>query len=495
MEVTIPPPKRPEPEHRTPTVGTLDLSSVLLLCRSAAAVRAQSSAQLAGGMWPESCCVLPSDTTGTAGDRDQRAGKGGLWDPVLVTDIEGRTNAEVASTTAPPDRPRGFTRWIAANVGSAVPQSMAPITFGLATLSQGDLNGGALMMTAMTVAQVIGAVPIAAAGRRFCVTAYARVLTAFRTLAFVGLVLAIAGGAPVAVLVVAASLAGLVNGAIFGLLRALLNDMVASNKLPRALGVAATANELVFVSGPILASTIGGASVIAAVAIMAITSALPLVALPRIAHRTPPASTRVPPELIRVDTMVWLLAAGSAAACVASVEVGAVALALRHELAPSAALLFTVPLCVGSVLGGVWVSVRNRRLRQRTVVAMMLLTVVGMVAVAWDAWIGSVIAGVVLVGLFLAPLGMSFSLFIDDVLPPARRAEGFALLRTSKSVGLITASAVIAFGSLAASFLVSAALAFVSAVIILTVHARGVGRKGSDEASATGSACWGRRRS
>ena len=353
---------------------------------------------------------------------------------------------------------------------------MAPITFGLATLSQGDLNGGALMMTAMTVTQVVGAVPIAAAGRRFSVTAYARVLTAFRTLAFVGLVLAIVGDAPVPVLVIAAGLAGLVNGAIFGVLRALLNDMVASNKLPRALGVAATANELVFVTGPILASTIGGVSVIAAVSIMALTSALPLVALPRIARRTPAASTRDRKESIRPATMIWLLAAASASACVASIEVGALALALRHELTPSAAFLFTVPLCVGSVLGGVWVSVRNRRMRQRTVVVMMLLTVVGMLAVAWDAWIGSVIAGVVVVGVFLAPLGTSFSLFIDDVLPQTRRAEGFALLRTSKSVGLITASSVIAFGSLAAAFLVSAALAAVSAIIV-ALHARSVGRK------------------
>lgn len=390
-----------------------------------------------------------------------------------MTGTKKRTEAEVASTSSGTDRPRGFIRWIAANIGTAVPVSMAPITFGLATLSsQGDLNGGALMMTAMTVAQVLGAVPIAAAGRRYSVTAYARALAAFRTLAFVGLGVAVAVGAPLTVLVVAASLAGLVNGAIFGLLRAILNDMVAASKLPRALGIAATANELIFVIGPILASTIGGASVIVAVGIMAIASALPLVTLPRFAHRTPSASTRLRQKSVRMGTTIWLFAAGSASACVASVEVGAVALALRHELTPGAAFLFTVPLCIGSVLGGIWTSVRNRRLRQRTVVAMLLLTVAGMGAVAWDGWIGSAIAGAVLIGLFLAPLGMSFSLFLDDVLPPDRRAEGFALLRTSKAVGLISASSVIAFGSLATAFLVSAALAFVSAVAI-AAHARG----------------------
>jgi DHA1 family inner membrane transport protein len=349
---------------------------------------------------------------------------------------------------------------------------MAPITFGLATLSQGNLAGGALMMTAMTAAQVLGAVPITAAGRRFSATGYARVLTALRTLAFIGLLLAIAFRAPLPALVAAASLAGLVNGAIFAVQRAILNDMVAANKLPRALGVAATATELVFVSGPILASTIGGASVVAAVGIMAVASAIPLVVLPRSAHRPLPEPIRIRRGSIPLGTAVWLLAAGSGSACVASIEVGAVALALRHELIPSAAFLFTVPLCVGSVLGGIWISIRNRRLQQRTVVAMIVLTAVGVLAVAWHAWIGSAVAGAVVVGLFLAPLGTSFSLFIDDALPQARRAEGFALLHTSKSIGLITASSVIAFASLQAAFLVSAGLAFVSAIII-AVHARG----------------------
>jgi MFS family permease len=362
-----------------------------------------------------------------------------------------------------------------ANLGTAIPLSMAPITFGLATLREGDAKGGAMMVTAMTVAQVVGAVPIAAAGRRFSVTAYTRFLTVFRTLAFAGLVLSIAVGAPLPALVAMAGLAGLVNGAIFAMLRVLLNDMVGSNKLPRALGVAATANELVFVSGPILASTLGGRSVVAAVVIMAASSALPLVTLPRVAHRMPAeptVPTHVRGKSIRSGTLVWLFAAGSAGACVASVEVGAVALALRHELEPSAAFLFTVPLCVGSVLGGVWVSIRNRRLRQRSVVGMIVLTAAGTLAVAWDRWPASAIAGAVVIGLFLAPLGTSFSLSLDDVLPPTRRAEGFALLRTSKSVGVILASSVIAFASLAASLLVSAALALASAIIVGAFHTR-----------------------
>lgn len=397
-----------------------------------------------------------------------------------MTEPHRPTDAEASSATSPAHRPGGFTRWIAANLGTAIPLSMAPITFGLATLSQGDADGGAVMMTAMTATQMVGAVPIAAAGRRFSVTTYARILVGFRTLAFIGLVLALAGGAPLPVLVLAAGLSGLVNGAIFGMLRAILNDMVGPGTMPRALGVAATAIELVFVCGPILASAIGGMSVIAAVIVMAVTSALPLVALPRIARRSPSEPPGGRQRSLRMGALVWLFAAGSAGACVASVEVGAVALALRHDLAPSAAFLFAAPLCVGSVLGGVWVSIRNRRLRRRSVVGMMLLTAVGTLAVTWDEWLGSAIAGAVLIGLFLAPLGTSFSLALDDGLHPARRAEGFAMLRTSKSIGVIIASSVIGFVSLEASLLVSATLAVVSAGLIGAVHGRLAGGRNAE---------------
>jgi predicted MFS family arabinose efflux permease len=344
---------------------------------------------------------------------------------------------------------------------------MAPITFGLATLSNGDVNGGALMVAAMTAAEVVGAVPIAAAGRGLTATGLARLLAAVRTAAFAGLAIALAVDASLAVLVVAASLAGLVNGALVGVLRAILNDLVAVDRLPRALGVAATANELVFVSGPILASALGGVSVIAAVAVMAISSAVPIAVLPRVSHRPPRRTSRARSGSIPRRTGVWLLARVSMTACVASIEVGAVALALRQGLRPEAALLFVVPLCIASVLGGVWISVRNRRLSLRTVVAMLVLTASAMLVIRADPWLGAVIAAAVVVGLFLAPLSTAFSLFLDDLLPDGRRVAGFALLRSAHAVGLIISSVVIAVISLDAAFLVSAALALVSVLVVL----------------------------
>jgi MFS family permease len=159
-------------------------------------------------------------------------------------------------------------------------------------------------------------------------------------------------------------------------------------------------------------------------------------------------------------------------ACVASIEVGAVALAIRQGLAPRAALLFVVPLCIASVLGGVWISIRNRRLGVPTVAVMLLLTAAAMLLVRAGTWVGTVLAGVVLVGLCLAPLSTAFSLFLDDLLPDDRRAEGFALLRSSHAIGLIVASALIALISLDAAFLVSAALAVTSVVVVTATGAR-----------------------
>lgn len=211
------------------------------------------------------------------------------------------------------------------------------------------------------------------------------------------------------------------------------------------------------------------------VGIMAIASTLPIVALPRITHRPLLRRTLDPRETMPLRTVVWLLAAASSGACVASIEVGALALAVRYHQTPVGALLFTIPLCVASVLGGVWISIRNRRLEQRTVIVAFLLIVVGIATVAFSTWVGGAMIGVVIIGMFVAPLGMSYSLFLEDILPQSRRAEGFALLRTSNSVGVIIASAVIAVGTHTTCLIVSAALACLSAVAIAAGVQHGLG--------------------
>jgi hypothetical protein len=156
--------------------------------------------------------------------------------------------------------------------------------------------------------------------------------------------------------------------------------------------------------------------------------------------------------------------------------VASVTLATRHGLEPSNAFVFVVPLCLASILGGIWISVHNSRLKRRTVVGAMILTACGTLIVATDSGIGLMLVGVVIVGLFLAPLSTSFSLFLDDLLPDDRRAEGFTLLRLAQAMGLIVASSVIALMSTGVAFLASSLIVMLSAAAVAAYSAPSVGR-------------------
>ena len=80
--------------------------------------------------------------------------------------MAGRTSP---AAHAPVRRSSGpLLRWFASYGSFAVPQAAAPIAFSLIALPlTGDAASGAAMMLAMTIAQVLGAVPITRFGRRF----------------------------------------------------------------------------------------------------------------------------------------------------------------------------------------------------------------------------------------------------------------------------------------------------------------------------------------
>ncbi|EFH12492.1 hypothetical protein, partial [Teichococcus cervicalis] len=135
-----------------------------------------------------------------------------------------------------------------------------------------------------------------------------------------------------------------------------------------------------------------------------------------------------------------------------------VALALRFGHPPALAILFTVPLCLAAVAGGLWVSWRNRRPGRALVVAQLGLMTLGAGLVALNLSMAVTVLGAVLVGAVLAPLGTHYSLTLDALAPPHRRAELFALLRTANSLGVILASALLTAGSLSLALAAIAAL-------------------------------------
>lgn len=364
-------------------------------------------------------------------------------------------------------------RWLATNALVAVPQAAAPIAFALILLpTTGDPNAGASLILAMTAAQVVGAGPVSRFGRRFDPTRYLRALIAVRVVAFAGIASLASVGAPTPWLVLVAAVGGFVNAAVFGYLRAALNALVSAQKLPRALGVAATLNELVFVSAPVLASFLGAVSPQAAAWVVAALSAVPMFLAPtvRISDESMVAAAAPSGRRVPMRMLVWLFCAAASGSTVAVIEIGAVSLAVRYGLDPTWAWVFVVALCVASVLGGVWVSARNRAPSAITVVVYLAVTASGIGLLVGDFSLPASLFGAVAVGALLAPLGTHYSLAVDALARPGARAEAFALLRTAGAVGVVVAAGAITFAGLQTALAVCCALTVVATVaaIILT---------------------------
>ncbi|WP_108663200.1 MFS transporter [Acuticoccus kandeliae] len=380
--------------------------------------------------------------------------------------MTGDRDADAPLPGGAPTSPWRLVRWLASSATMAVPVAAGPVAYSLVALSViGDATGGAAIILAMTLAQVAGAVPVTRLGRTLPAATYLRLLVGFRTLALIAVALAAHLQAPFAVLVALAAVAGTVTGAAYGYLRPLLNHLTPPARLPRALGIAATLNELVFVLAPVAASGLGTVSPVFAVLALALVGGLPVLLIPSVGEthvKTPPqpGSSALSPAIL-----LWLVCAAASGGTVASIEIGAVALALEFGYEPALAIFFTVPLCLASVSGGVWISMRNRMSSRRAVVAQFAIMSLGVTLAALGLSLTTTIVGAVLVGSVLAPLGTYYTLILDTLAPPHKRAEVFALLRTANAVGVIFASAVLTAASL------STALATVAVTMILVTSA------------------------
>lgn len=365
--------------------------------------------------------------------------------------------------------PRGpLLRWYVSYGSFAVPQAAAPIAFSLIALPlTGDAASGAAMMLAMTIAQVVGAVPITRLGARFSPIPFLRVLIGLRTLALVGIAVLAAVHAPFPLVVVGAALAGLVNGAAYGMLRAALNHLVPASRLPRSLGVAATLNEVTFVSAPVIAAALGSISPQAAAWAMVVLGMGPMLLLPRIATATATGPAQRGSRLKLTPMIVlWLVCGGASAASIAAIEIGAVSMAVSFGMPAAWGVLFPVAICVTSILGGIWVSVRNRVPRRRTVLAWLAVTALGVAAVGFGSSVTTTVIGALLVGAVLAPLATYYSLVLDRLVAPEHRAEVFAQLRTANALGIITSSALLSLATLQVTFAV--VIGVMAAVLVAT---------------------------
>lgn len=366
-----------------------------------------------------------------------------------------------------------LVRWFISSATLPVPQAAGPVAFALVALAlTGDTSGGAGMILAMTLAQVAGAIPITRAGRGLPPTIFLRLLVAFRTVALGAVALLAHYSAPFLWLVAFSALAGAVNGAAFGYLRTVLNQLAPAEKLPRALGIASTLNEVTFVLAPVAASGLGSLSPVFAVLAIALLGAAPALLVPTVLSKPKEEEVhQAAASLISPAILLWLICAAAGSSTVAALEIGAVALALHFGYAPTLAILFTVPLCIASVAGGIWVSVRNRMGSRRAVLIQLMIMTGGAILATLQISMAVTVLGAVLVGAVLAPLGTYYSLALDSLAPPRKRPEVFALLRTANATGIILASAVMTAVSLqTALIVVSCAMICVVVVVAWSSH-------------------------
>lgn len=358
-------------------------------------------------------------------------------------------------------------RWFISSSTAGFPQAGGPIAFSLVALSlTRDPSGGAAMMLAMTLAQVVGAIPIARLGRSLPMATYLRLLIVVRTVALVLIAVLAASDASFTWLIVLAAVAGSVNGAASGYLRAILNHLAPAARLPRALGISATLNEVTFVLAPVAASGLGTISPVVGVLALAAIGAVPALLIPGTGSAHIHDVRGVGASLLRPAILLWLMCAAAGGAAVAAIEIGAVALALSFGYEPALGIMFTVPLCLASVAGGIWISVRNRMATQKIVVAQLFIMTLGSALAALELSVATTVIGTVLVGSVLAPLATYYSLRLDTLAPPQRRPEAFALLRTANATGVIFGSAVLTVVSLSVSLIVVTGLMIVVTLVV-----------------------------
>ena len=201
-------------------------------------------------------------------------------------------------------------RWFVSTAALGLPQAAGPVAFSLLALSANrDASGGAAMILGMTLAQVAGAIPVTRLGRNVAPATFLRLLVGIRTAALATIALLAACGTPFPWLIASAAVAGSVNGAAYGYMRAVLNRLVPVARLPRAIGIAATLNEMTFVLGPVAASGLGSVSPVLAVLAIAALGAAPALLVPQVGTIHLGDARHVPGALLTPSILLWLACA------------------------------------------------------------------------------------------------------------------------------------------------------------------------------------------
>ena len=249
---------------------------------------------------------------------------------------------------------------------------------------------------------------------------------------------AVVAGAPLFVLYTLAAIQGVSMAALSGGFRALLVPIVSAQDLPRANTLEAVLIEVAFVAGPavagVLALAVGAVGVLVAMAAAAMCAALLTGTLPQVrAHEQ------------RGDEAPWR-ARGARSVYLLALAVG-VALGLLESDVPARAEALGLPaasagpllalVAVGSAVGGLLAAARadQQRHQVRIGVALFVLLGVLLLGLAATQTVVSLAVLLLLLGCPIAPLNALGAMRLQEVMPPGRTGEGFAMYTAMILVG------------------------------------------------------------
>lgn len=334
----------------------------------------------------------------------------------------------------------GWRRWTLASLLARMPTSMTLIGLLLAgqqasgSEATGALLAGVATFTAGFAAPYRGARldrrELRGGLQRACVGGAAVIATE---------AVALAAGAPIALLFVLAVVQGLALAAVTGGYRALLGPVVPPEDLPRANGIDAVFVEVAFVSGPALAGLI--ALVVGPVGVL-VTMAVALLVAAVVTGRLPavePVGTTAVGRIWRIPGVAPVYGLAMAmGATVGLLEAGVPARITDFGLdaAVSGPVLSLVAL--GSGVGGVIASARLHSTARAVRIARVLfaLFAVTLVPVGLAPAPVALGAALLLAGVPIAPLNALGALMLQERLPPGRGAQGFAVYSAAILIGI-----------------------------------------------------------
>ena len=256
--------------------------------------------------------------------------------------------------------------------------------------------------------------------------------------AFAAQGVALAAGAPVALLFVLAFVQGIAFAAISGGFRALLPAVVPREELARANALEAVFVEVAFVSGPAVAGIIallaGPVGVLFAMAASVAGAALVARGLPPL-HPVGGAAAPAPWRASGAPP-VYLLALAMGVT-VGMLESAVPARMDELGLASASAGFFLALVAAGSAAGGIIASLRGRGAEQARRRAALLLGAFALL-LAPTAFTGSLLGlaiALFVTGVPIAPLNALGAMVLQDAIPAGRQAEGFAVFIAAIMVG------------------------------------------------------------